>query len=111
MLSQIKPKAEPLIDILARPFLKFNPNLLTIVGIIPPLLFFVLIINRQYIPGFVAMFGSAFDFLDGAVARRTGKVTKFGGLLDSTLDRLSDLLFLSAFGFAGIVRWELVISA
>lgn len=32
------------------------------------------------------------DVLDGMVARATGHVTKFGALLDSTVDRLSDAL-------------------
>lgn len=31
-----------------------------------------------------------FDVLDGTVARRTGRTTRFGAFLDSTLDRLSD---------------------
>ena len=37
---------------------------------------------------------SLFDMLDGAVAKATGKVTKFGGFLDSTVDRYSDALIL-----------------
>ncbi len=32
----------------------------------------------------------AMDVLDGAVARATGRVTRFGGFLDSTIDRVSD---------------------
>jgi len=37
---------------------------------------------------------SFFDILDGAVAKATGKVTKFGGFLDSVVDRYSDALIL-----------------
>jgi len=43
------------------------------------------------------------DALDGAVARATGKVSKFGGFMDSTLDRYSD-----AFIFLGIIAGKLV---
>ena len=32
--------------------------------------------------------------LDGALARRTNHVTKFGGVLDSTLDRISEAVVL-----------------
>ena len=32
--------------------------------------------------------------------------TNFGAVLDSTLDRFSDGLIISAFGFSGIVSWE-----
>ncbi|MGC8632295.1 MAG: CDP-alcohol phosphatidyltransferase family protein [Thermoprotei archaeon] len=40
--------------------------------------------------------GSFFDAVDGSVARAAGRVTKFGGFLDSTLDRYSDGVILSA---------------
>jgi CDP-diacylglycerol--glycerol-3-phosphate 3-phosphatidyltransferase len=32
--------------------------------------------------------------LDGALARRTNRVTRFGGVLDSTLDRISEAVLL-----------------
>lgn len=37
---------------------------------------------------------SLFDILDGAVAKATGKTTRFGGFLDSVADRYSDALIL-----------------
>jgi CDP-diacylglycerol--glycerol-3-phosphate 3-phosphatidyltransferase len=40
--------------------------------------------------GAFLLFASAFDMLDGAVARATGTTSKFGGFLDSTLDRYSE---------------------
>lgn len=49
------------------------------------------------------------DALDGAVARAYHKETAFGALLDSTLDRVSDALFISAFAFANIVSWYIII--
>ncbi len=36
----------------------------------------------------------AFDLLDGAVARATGRVTRFGALLDSVVDRVSEAAIL-----------------
>jgi CDP-diacylglycerol--glycerol-3-phosphate 3-phosphatidyltransferase len=45
--------------------------------------------------GIVFLAGSALDLMDGAMARRTGRVTRFGGLLDSVMDRLGEAaLFL-----------------
>jgi CDP-diacylglycerol--glycerol-3-phosphate 3-phosphatidyltransferase len=35
-----------------------------------------------------------FDILDGALARRTNRVTRFGAVLDSTLDRLAEAVIL-----------------
>ena len=33
------------------------------------------------------LLASAFDMVDGAIARSTGSVSKFGGFFDSTIDR------------------------
>ncbi|HUU42477.1 MAG TPA: CDP-alcohol phosphatidyltransferase family protein, partial [Planctomycetota bacterium] len=41
---------------------------------------------------------SAFDMLDGTVARLSGKTTRFGGFLDSSLDRYGDIAL-----FGGII--------
>jgi CDP-diacylglycerol--glycerol-3-phosphate 3-phosphatidyltransferase len=50
--------------------------------------------------GIVVLFAGFFDILDGALARLTHKVTSFGALLDSTLDRVSEgLLLLSVLTF------------
>jgi CDP-diacylglycerol--glycerol-3-phosphate 3-phosphatidyltransferase len=48
--------------------------------------------------GIVLIVANLFDMLDGNVARQTGTVTRFGGFLDSSLDRLSDMV-----AFLGIV--------
>ena len=40
--------------------------------------------------GIMVLVSGLFDILDGALARAANKVTKFGGILDSTLDRLSE---------------------
>jgi CDP-diacylglycerol--glycerol-3-phosphate 3-phosphatidyltransferase len=42
--------------------------------------------------GLVALLASVFDMIDGRVARRRGRGTKFGAYLDSTMDRYSDMV-------------------
>jgi CDP-diacylglycerol--glycerol-3-phosphate 3-phosphatidyltransferase len=42
--------------------------------------------------GIVLIVANLFDMLDGNVARLTGNVTRFGGFLDSSLDRVSDMV-------------------
>ncbi len=42
--------------------------------------------------GALLLLASAFDMVDGAVARATDSTTKFGGFLDSTLDRYSEVV-------------------
>jgi CDP-diacylglycerol--glycerol-3-phosphate 3-phosphatidyltransferase len=42
--------------------------------------------------GIALIVANLFDMLDGQVARLSGRVTRFGGFLDSSLDRLSDMV-------------------
>lgn len=109
MLSEIKPKFTPLINAVAKPFSKVHPNILSIIGMIFPILFFVLMANKQYGWALLSMLGTLFDLLDGAVARMSNRITKFGALLDSTLDRIADGLMIVAFFYAGLVNIELVL--
>ena len=52
--------------------------------------------------GIVLIVANLFDMLDGNVARLTGNVTKYGSFLDSSLDRLSDMVaFLGIMMFYG----------
>jgi archaetidylinositol phosphate synthase len=66
--------------------------------------------TNNYVWALLMFPGLFLDTLDGAVARMTGKTSAFGGFLDSSLDRVSDALFICAFGFAGIVRYDIVIA-
>jgi len=55
----------------------------------------VLIIKEHLlVAGFVMLIAGFFDMLDGALARRTNQTTRFGAVLDSTLDRLSEAVLL-----------------
>lgn len=51
-------------------------------------------LGYPFIAGFVVLVGAAFDMLDGALARLTNRVTRFGAVLDSTLDRLGEVVVL-----------------
>jgi phosphatidylglycerophosphate synthase len=107
MLSDKKPRLEKYFNPLVVVFSGVNPNLLTLLGSIPPLLFFVFVINKMYVWAMIAFVGTSFDFIDGMVARKYNKVTAFGAFLDSVVDRVGDFLFITAFSFGGIVRWEI----
>lgn len=50
----------------------------------------LIITDHLFAAGFVVLLAGFCDMLDGALARRTGRVTRFGGVLDSTLDRLAE---------------------
>lgn len=66
-------------------------NMLTIIGLLLNIaVAAVIATDHPRIGGIFLLFASAFDMLDGAVARSTGTTSKFGGFLDSTLDRYSE---------------------
>ncbi len=68
------------------------PNVLTLIGLIINLACGVLFgFGEFFWAGIVLIVANLFDMLDGNVARLSGRVTKYGGFLDSTLDRLSDM--------------------
>ncbi|MGI8420466.1 MAG: CDP-alcohol phosphatidyltransferase family protein [Candidatus Levyibacteriota bacterium] len=108
MLTAYKKLAETALEPVIQPLSKVNPNTLTLLGSIPPLLFFVFVLNHWYIAALIAFLGNGFDLIDGMVARKYNHVTNFGGFLDSTMDRVADFLLITAFAFGGLVRWEIV---
>lgn len=76
-----------------------NPNLLSVIGLgINVLAALLYGYGHFFYAGLVMIFANIFDMLDGRVARLTGRVTKFGAFLDSSLDRLSDMVV-----FLGII--------
>jgi phosphatidylglycerophosphate synthase len=108
MLSYKKSSVEKYFEPLVKHLSTVNPNILTLLGSIPSLLFFVFLVWHWYLLAIIAFFGNFFDFIDGMVARKYHKVTAFGGFLDSTLDRVADFFLITAFAFGDIVRWNIV---
>src|SRR5258707_8790570 len=76
-----------------------SPNILTLIGVSINVGSGVLFgFGAFFWAGIVLIVANLFDMLDGNVARLTGKVTKYGSFLDSSLDRLSDMVI-----FLGII--------
>lgn len=70
-----------------------TPNMLTIAGFLLNCIVAAIIASgRGQLGGVLLLFASAFDMLDGAVARSTGQTSKFGGFFDSTVDRYSEIV-------------------
>ncbi len=80
---------EPVADYLVRH--RVNPNVITTIGTLCTLAAAVIYaFGHISIAGWVLGLTALFDVLDGIVARRTGRETKFGAFYDSSLDRVSD---------------------
>jgi len=91
-----------------------SPNTLTIIGFIISSIaaigfaFPTIFIYKWYLawlPCLLFFISGYFDVLDGGVARKANRVTKFGAFLDSTLDRISDSIIVLGLMF-GQMFWH-----
>jgi CDP-diacylglycerol--glycerol-3-phosphate 3-phosphatidyltransferase len=74
---------------------RIHPNVLTFFGLLVNVAAAAMLASGKFfLAGLIIMAAGLFDMLDGRVARQTNRVTKFGGFLDSVLDRYSDLVLL-----------------
>ena len=90
---------DPIANLLV--WLGFTPNTLTLIGFLMNVAVAVILSQGRLRWGALAFFlASAFDGLDGALARKLGRVSRFGAFLDSTIDRLSE-----AAVFLGLLVW------
>jgi CDP-diacylglycerol---glycerol-3-phosphate 3-phosphatidyltransferase len=84
---------EPVIKFISKTPL--TPNGVTTIGFLITVISGALAFtNHLLAAGIVVLVAGAFDMLDGALARTTKRVTKWGAILDSTLDRVSEALVL-----------------
>lgn len=72
-----------------------TPNAISWFGVLLTLGAAALIVSGQlFVGGLAVIVAGLFDTLDGALARSIGRVTRFGAILDSTLDRFSEAVLL-----------------
>lgn len=75
--------------------LKFTPSVATAIGLGIALIAAYFVYQGEFfIAGFLVLFSSVFDLLDGGIARATGRVSKRGAMMDSVFDRVSELAVL-----------------
>jgi CDP-diacylglycerol--glycerol-3-phosphate 3-phosphatidyltransferase len=90
-----------------------TPNLLTLFRILlVPLLVVVLLTKfegKEFVGLAVFLVAAATDFLDGWIARRHGKITRFGKLLDPAADKiLTSAAFISLVELGVAPAWMVV---
>jgi CDP-diacylglycerol--glycerol-3-phosphate 3-phosphatidyltransferase len=84
---------DPAVSVLSR--LGVTPNMLTVAGFGGNVVAAVLAADGRFLAaGIVMLAFSALDFLDGSLARATGRATPFGSVFDATLDRMSEAAVL-----------------
>lgn len=91
----------PMVAALAR--LGVTPTAVTLVGLLLNIVAGVVVgMGRPLEAGLVLIVAGICDALDGQLARRTGRVSRFGAFLDSTIDRIDESAVL-----CGIAAWFL----
>lgn len=80
---------EPISKILIS--LKLTPNMVTILGLlITSIGSFYVFQGSFLVGGIIVAIGTILDSIDGSMARLSNRVSKFGDLLDSVIDRFSE---------------------
>jgi len=91
--------ANPIVRILSRS--RLNPNTLTLIGLVINIgAAYLIALNHFFLGGVLVLVSGLFDLLDGALARFAKRATKFGAILDSTVDRVSEAAIL-----CGLLIW------
>ncbi len=89
---------QPVVDFFIR--LELNPNFFTTIGFLLTIGSAVLFATGYLrTAGVIVLLAGTFDIVDGKVARLSGRVTKFGALYDSTLDRYSEVIMFFGLAF------------
>ncbi len=91
----------PIIKILSKS--RVTPNSLTLINLALNIVAaYVIATGHFLLGGALVLVSGLFDLLDGALARFTKRTTKFGAILDSTVDRISEAAIL-----CGLLIWYL----
>jgi CDP-diacylglycerol--glycerol-3-phosphate 3-phosphatidyltransferase len=91
----------PIVGILSKSGI--TPNALTLINLALSIVAaYVIATNHLVLGGVLVLVSGLFDLLDGALARFTKQTTKFGAILDSTVDRISEAATL-----CGLLIWYL----
>ena len=87
-----------------------KPNQISTLSLVIAVLAAVAYASKAPVLGAVALLISgAVDMLDGAVARATGSVTRFGAVYDPVLDRYAEFAVLFGMGYGGLAPWTWVV--
>ena len=96
----------PMVRILVA--LHFTPNRVTILGLLITFGAGILIAFEYPLAGGITVLAAGiFDLLDGALARETGRSTRFGAFLDSLTDRIGETCVLGGILVLALSREDL----
>lgn len=92
MFNQLKGTIRTAITPVAK-VIPLSPNTLTLIGLVISVISAAAFARGELIiGGALILVSGVFDIFDGAVARARGRMTSFGGFLDSVCDRYADAI-------------------
>jgi CDP-diacylglycerol---glycerol-3-phosphate 3-phosphatidyltransferase len=107
--ARVRLVAVPIALVLGK--LGLTPNSLTIVGFLGTCAAAVAAASQAWVlAGLLVLVFGIFDLFDGALARATGRTSKFGAFLDSTLDRTGESLVLAGVAY-GLMQQSFQVAA
>src|SRR5690554_810698 len=106
MFNKFRPQLLPLVNFVATPFMRIHPNILSLMSFAMAAPGFYFYVKGNSLLGSLFILGALFDSVDGVVARKTDKTSKFGGVLDATLDRIFEGVLLLCIGIGNLVSWN-----
>jgi phosphatidylglycerophosphate synthase len=78
---------------------RLSPNALTLIGFGIAIVAAAFAATQSWlVAGLLVAFGAVFDLFDGALARATGKTSRFGAFMDSTFDRAGEAVVYIGIG-------------
>lgn len=108
LLGRLREKYEALMMPLGKSLGRFGvtPNAVTTLSLLLSCLSAIAYALTSPLWGALGLLASgATDMIDGAIARATGKATRFGAVYDHVLDRYAEFAVLIGIGFGGFADW------
>jgi archaetidylinositol phosphate synthase len=104
-ITALRPKftgcLEPIANIFIR--LRFTPNSISVLSLLAGFGAAYLFFYQYFVSGAIFLFVSAvLDLVDGTVARKTGRESKFGAVFDWIVDKYVDSIVILGIGLSGI---------
>ena len=112
MLGRLRAKYEAAMQPIGKSLgrVGLTPNEISTLSLVIAVFAGVAYASRSPVLGAVGLLISGvIDMLDGAVARATGLVTRFGAVYDPVLDRYAEFAVLFGVGFSGLAPWTWVV--
>ena len=102
--DKVRPLIQPFAASVGRGMAKvgLTPNMVTSIGLAWTFVcVWLIVIGHRQLAGILMIPAWFLDIFDGALARVTGRVTAWGGFLDSVFDRIGDASLLAAIASLG----------